>query len=44
VGDRPPQEDRLINEIRKIERILIIWTSAMILLAGMAGFLAGRFA
>jgi hypothetical protein len=44
MSDRPQPEDRLIREIRKIERILIIWSCAMILLAGVLGFIAGRLA
>jgi hypothetical protein len=36
--------DRLTHEFRRIERFLIFWTSALILLAGILGFIAGRLA
>jgi hypothetical protein len=35
--------DRLTEKIEHTERILIVWTSAMILVTGVLAFVAGRF-
>ncbi|MGH2555025.1 MAG: hypothetical protein ACRDHO_04830 [Actinomycetota bacterium] len=35
--------DRLTEKIEQTERMLIVWTSAMILVTGVLAFVAGRF-
>jgi hypothetical protein len=47
LSDRSPFDeagDSFSAYMERLTRRLILWTSSMILLAGVLGFLAGRFA
>lgn len=37
-------EHKLTAKMEKLARLLVIWTSSMVLAAGALGFAAGRFA
>lgn len=41
--ERREPGDHFVLEMRRVERMLIFWTCAMILASGFLGFVAGRF-